>query len=355
MTAIFDERDMAAHRERNNCAICIHAKRVVRAWLGCEPCATRTQTLHPVAVYGCSRYGYRSLGFALAEVVAFIRQLLRDHLAGRASLVAGSMAFFAILSIAPLLVVGVVMAGALVGARQARTELMGELGRSLGEAEAARIDALVQDVRTSTESWWFTVLSVVLVLYGATRLFVAIQHGLNQIWGVGPPSSAPRLSVRHRVSIMLRKRMLAFLMVLGAGLLIIAVVVVRLLLLDVIAWIERSPAAPVWGVVEPLGSFAIVTVIFAAIYKVLPDVHIAWRDVAIGAFVSALLFSLGLVALRFYLRAVAPSSTSGAAGSFAVLLIWLYYCAHIFLLGAQFTWQWANAYGRGVRHRHGSE
>ncbi len=284
---------------------------------------------------------------------AFTRGLLRAHLAGRASLVAGSIAFFAILSIAPLLVVGVAMAGALVGAGKAREELIGELGRSLGEAEAARIDALVQDVRTSSDSWWFTVVGVVLVAYGATRLFVALQHGLNQIWHVGVPVHAPPRPFGERARIVLLKRLLAFLMVLGAGALTLSVVIVRLLLVDTIAWLERSPVAGVWQVVEPLGSFAVLTGIFAAIYKVLPDVRLRWPDVMVGATVTALLFSFGLVALRFYLRVLAPESTSGAAGSFAVMLIWLYYCAHIFLLGAQFTWQWASEYGSGGVPRHG--
>ena len=289
-----------------------------------------------------------------ARALAFTRQLLRDHLAGRASLVAGSIAFFAILSIAPLLVIGVVMAGMLVGTSTARAELMQELGNSLGRAEAARIDALVVDVHSSSGSWWFTVVSALLVLYGATRLFVAVQHGLNQVWDVGPPSSAPVAPFRERLRIVLRKRVLAFLMVLGAGMLIIAVVVVRLVLVDAIAWLEDSPVAFVWRVLEPLGSFAVITVIFAAVYKVLPDVRLGWRDVMIGAVATAVLFSLGLVALRFYLRVIAPGSTSGAAGSFAVLLVWLYYCAHIFLLGAQFTWQWANEFGHGSVHRHAS-
>lgn len=251
------------------------------------------------------------------------------------------MAFFAIMSIAPLLVIGVVMAGFFVGEGKARAELMEELGRSLGTAEAARIDALVQDVQTSRGSWWFTVLSVLLILYGATRLFVAVQHALNQIWGVAPPSSEPQPAFGDRLKRVLRKRALAFGMVVGAGVLIIAVVVVRLLLVDVVAWLEQTPAAPVWGVVEPLGSFAVITLIFAAIYKVLPDVRLPWGDVLVGAVATAILFSLGIVALRFYLRVVAPGSASGAAGSFAILLLWLYYCAHIFLLGAQFTWQWA--------------
>lgn len=287
-----------------------------------------------------------------ARALAFTGQLFRDHLAGRASLVAGSIAFFSILSIAPLLVIGVVMAGVLVGTSTARAELMEELGKSLGRAEAARIDALVADVHASSGSWWFTVVSALLVLYGATRLFVAVQHGLNQIWDVGPPSSAPVAPLRERLRIVLRKRLLAFLMVLGAGMLIIAVVVVRLVLVDVVLWLEKTPVAFVWRVLEPLGSFAVVTFIFAAVYKVLPDVRLGWRDVLIGALATAVLFSLGLVALRFYLRVVAPGSTSGAAGSFAVMLVWLYYCAHIFLLGAQFTWQWANEFGHGSVHRH---
>ncbi len=252
-----------------------------------------------------------------------------------------ALAYYTLFSIAPLLLIVISIAGFCSGAEATRGPRVPQLEGMVGPEGAAAIQGLLKSVDKPFGAVLATVVGLVTLVIGATTVFGELQDALNRIW------RAPALTETGGLWGLLRRRVLAFGMILGIGFLLVVSLVLSAGLAALGTWI--GPAFAGWESLLQLVNFAIgfgvITVLFAMIYKIMPRVSIAWRDVWLGAAVTAMMFSIGKFAIGLYIGKAGVASGFGAAGSLVVLLVWIYYSTQIFLLGAEFTWVYANAYG----------
>jgi len=259
------------------------------------------------------------------------KQAVAAWLADRASTMGAALAFYCAFSLAPLLMIVIAIAAAVFGADAARGAIVEQLSGIVGPVAAEAIQELLKAAKEPATGLFATVVGLVTLLIGATTVLVELQDDLDFIW------KAP---ARSGVVTMLRARLLSFLIILAIGFVLL---VTQLLSSVVTAFGDYlTPYFPdvalrLLEAANFLFSLAIVTVLFAILYKWLPNVRIAWRDVWFGALATAILFSVGRIAIGFYLGRSAIASAYGAAGTLIALLLWLYYSAQIFLLGAEFT------------------
>ena len=256
------------------------------------------------------------------------------------SMLSGSLAFFALLSLAPALSFVVSAMAIFVGRRAARGDVIEWTTRTVGPAAARFIGGLV-DSGTNGGSF-ATVAGVVSLFFGATVAFSALQDALNLVWEV--PAHG-----RGYVKQFFFKRLLSFVAVTITGVLLLVALLIDALISSAAKFIPQAlPATEFLLQAANFAiSFALVTALFAMLYHILPDARVAWQDVWIGATVTALLFSIGKLLIALYLGHTSPSSAFGAAGSVVVFLLWVYYSAQIFLFGAEFTEVYAST-RRGI-------
>ena len=253
-----------------------------------------------------------------------------------------ALAYYTVFSIAPLLVITIAVAGLVFGQDVAQAAILEQAEALLGEKGAATIEGLLQSAQKPKEGMIATVLGIIALILGATTVFAELESNLNRIWKAEPPKHSGILSF-------LRTRLLSFGLVLSVGFLLI----VSLVLTAALALLGRYWDAwfGQWELVLQGVNLAIplavITIMFALIYKFLPNIRIRWRDVWIGALVTSVLFALGKYAIGLYLGKAGIESSYGAAGALVLLLVWVYYSAQIFLLGAEFTKVFAQ--GRGAR------
>jgi membrane protein len=263
----------------------------------------------------------------------------KDH----ASSMGGALAYYTLFSIAPVLIITIAVAGAVFGTEAAQGEIIGQLRGLLGDAGATAVEGLVESASKPTDGIVATLISIVLLVVGATTVFAELQSDLDRIWKVKSQSGGVFWGL-------LRTRLLSLGMILVLGFLLLVSLVVSAGLAAFGKWYGAWFEG--WGVLlETLNfvlSFAVTTGLFAVIYKVLPSTAIVWHDVWIGAAVTSLLFAIGKLLIGLYIGTSGIASGFGAAGSFVVLLVWVYYSTQIFLLGAEFTHVYANA--RGSHH-----
>jgi membrane protein len=263
-----------------------------------------------------------------------ITQSLKAWVEQRAASKGAALAFYTLFSMTPILVLAIALAGYFFGAQAAEGELVEQMRSLAGPNGAQAIQALLAAARDPAAGFVATLIASVLLLVGATSVFTELKGSLDEMWGMG----APR---RAGFTMLVRTRLLAFGLVLVLGFLLL----ISLAVSAALALLERYAGA--WGssaalsVLSSLISFGVIALLFAVIYKMLPDVELSWRDVWIGALVTAALFTLGKHAIGLYLGNGAVASSFGAAGSVVALLAWVYYSAQIFFLGAQFTRQYA--------------
>ena len=249
------------------------------------------------------------------------------------SLLAASLSFYSLLSLAPALWVVIAVAGAWVGRESARAEVLQWTTNMVGPAAASFIGGVLTQVEAS--SYIATIVGLVSMFFGASLAFGALYDSLNRIWKVPPRPEG----IVHGIRGYFTKRLLAFLLVLLVGVLILA----SLLLTTMVAALARMGAylypvpRPLLEAVNAAIAMGLVMLLFAAIYRILHDAKIAWHDVWIGAAVTAALFAAGKTLVSLYLSSAGLTSAYGAAGSLVVLLLWIYYSAQIFLFGAEFT------------------
>jgi membrane protein len=252
-----------------------------------------------------------------------------------------ALAYYTMFSVAPLLLIVISVAGLVFGRDAATGEIFNQLRGLMGEQGAEAIQSLLQSVNKPTEGIVATVIGTVVLLIGATSVFGELQDALDRIW------RAPARDRSGGVWSLLRARLLSFGMIMGIGFLLMVSLVLSAALSALSNW--WAPVFAGWELVAQalnfLVSFALVTAVFALIYKIMPRVHVAWRDVWTGAAVTSLMFTLGKFLIGLYIGRSTVTSAFGAAGSLAVVLVWVYYSAQIFLLGAEFTWVYAHTYG----------
>jgi membrane protein len=258
----------------------------------------------------------------------------------------GAIAFYSMLSIAPMLIIAVHVAGMLTTANRAREALVADLSRWIGPDGADTIAAMLVRAQRSGRGPLSGALGIALLVYASTRLFGALQFSLHQMWGVQSRSGR---GVKAKALGQLRKRSLRFVMVIFVGVVIDALVAVKATLAAASGVIGgKLDVSGFERVVELLVSFGVTTVLFVAIFRLLPEVVMETRDVLLGAFVTSLLFSLGTTAVGVWLGRRGIESSWGAATSIVMLLLWVHYSAQIFFLGAAFTEAWARRSGRPI-------
>jgi membrane protein len=259
----------------------------------------------------------------------------------RAPSMGAALSYYTVFSIAPLLLIVIAVAGLVFGTEAAQGAIVGQLEGLLGERGATVVQELLRSVSEPKQGVISTVVGFLLLLVGATTVFAELQDNLNRIW------EAPQRDRPSGLWGWLRARLLSFGMILGIGFLMLVSLVVSAAISALGGW--WGPLFGGWEMVAQavnlLLSFAFVTAMFALIYRFMPDVQIQWRDVWIGAAVTALLFTIGKYLIGLYIGKSSVTSGFGAAGSLAVLLVWVYYSAQIFLIGAEFTWVYAHEHG----------
>jgi membrane protein len=252
-----------------------------------------------------------------------------------------ALAYYTMFSIAPLLLIVISIAGLVFGDEAARGEIFAQLEGMLGAPGALAIQGLLESVRRPAESLTATAFGVVLLLVGATSVFGELQDALDRIW------RAPGRAGQSGLWGLVRARLLSFGMILGIGFLLMVSLVASAALAALGKW--WGPVFSDWTAVASMielgTSFLVVTLVFAMIYKTIPRVRIDWKDVWIGAAVTSLLFTAGKFLIGVYIGRSGIASGFGAAASLVVVLVWVYYSAQIFLLGAEFTWAYAHKFG----------
>ncbi|HKQ26254.1 MAG TPA: YihY/virulence factor BrkB family protein [Burkholderiales bacterium] len=251
-----------------------------------------------------------------------------------------ALAYYTVFSIAPLLIIVIAVAALIFGQDAAQAAIMDQARGMIGENGAKAIEGMLASAQKPKQGMIASSLGVLLLFIGATSVLAELESNLNRIWKVEPDK---RSGIWHFI----RTRLLSIGMVLAIGFLLIVSLVVSA---AIAAW------GKYWGdwfggmetllhVTNFVVSVGIVTVLFAIIYKFMPQVAIRWRDVWIGALVTSLLFSFGKFLIGLYIGKSGVESSYGAAGALAVLLVWVYYSAQIFLLGAEFTKVYAESHG----------
>jgi membrane protein len=258
-----------------------------------------------------------------------------------------AIAFYVMLSAAPLLVIAVGVAGLVFGRAEARDELMRHLRTVMGEDSAAMLWELMHQAREPLTGGVAAALGAGIIAFAATRLFVNLQRTLNVVMGVRERITK---GIRSSVRSVAKQRLQSFVMVIACGVALTVLVIARLVLGAVGDLVEPIAALSwFWGALELLLSFALFTVILAVIYKVMPDVYLAWRDVWLGASITAVLLAVGILPISWYLGRFGTTSAYGAAGTLVAILLFTYYAAQIFFFGAEITAAWARRCGSGIR------
>jgi membrane protein len=252
-----------------------------------------------------------------------------------------ALAYYTMFSIAPLLLIVISVAGLVFGEEAARGEIFHQLEGLMGAEGAQAVQGLLENANKPKQGITATIIGFVLLLVGATTVFGELQSSLDRIW------RAPDREKASGIWELLRTRLLSFGMILGLGFLMMVSLVFSAALAALSGlW---GPLFGDWEAVAHLFnqvvSFGFTTVVFAMIYKFMPHVKIEWRDVWRGALVTAFLFTVGKFLISLYIGKAGVSSSFGAAGSLVILLVWVYYSAQIFLLGAEFTWIYSHTRG----------
>lgn len=252
-----------------------------------------------------------------------------------------AIAYYTAFSIAPLIVIVLAIAGFFFGHEAAGGYLYSQLAGLFGRDGAKAVEDMVASARDPGEGIVATLTGVALLVLGATTVFAELQSALDRIW------KAPAVKRPEGLWGLLRARVLSLGLVVSIGFVMLASLVVSAMIAALSGWWGSAFEGLAWvlQIVNFVVGLAVATVLFALMYKILPRVSIGWHDVWIGALVTALLFSIGKLLVGLYIGRSSVASSFGAAGSLAVLLVWVYYSAQIFLLGAEFTWVYAHRYG----------
>lgn len=269
-----------------------------------------------------------------------LKTTLLEWNADNAAHLSAALAYYTFFSLAPLLIIATAIAGFVYGREAARGELVNQIGLYIGYDAANLIQTILRNTGSSTPNIVATVAGLIFLLYGATGVFSELKISLNLIWDAPPPNGSPWRTV-------LLNRLFALAMVLGCGFLLVLSLIISTALTSMTSWINYwwPGMGAISQIINFFISFGLTIVVFGLIYQFLPDVPVAWRDVWSGAVATALLFSIGRYLISLYLSYSTIGSTYGAAGSLAVLLLWIYYSAQIFFLGAEFTQVYARTKG----------
>jgi len=278
----------------------------------------------------------------LTAPIGFLRRVFSEFAEDGAMTLAASLAYYTALSMAPLVLLALRIA-AFFGP-QAQQDLVDQVTGLIGSEGGAAIQLVVDSAKDEPQAGNLAgVLSLLMLIFGASAVFSELQHALNLIWDV---KARPKSGILGWI----RKRLLSMGILLAVlFLLLVSTVISAVLAMGPRATQDLPGGAALWSGLHLVFSIAIFAAVFALLFRYLPDVRIQWRDVALGAVATAVLFALGKYAVGFYLGRSSVGSAYGAAGSLIILLVWAFYSALIFFFGAEWTQVWARAHGRGIQ------
>ena len=279
----------------------------------------------------------------LSNTWSLLRQTMSEWVEDKVPQLGAALAYYTALSIAPLLVIALTIAAQVFDESTARGQLQDELRSLVGDDGSKAIEQMIESANKPGEGIFASVLSFLILLVGASGVFGQLQQSLNTIWEVQPKPGRGVWGV-------IQDRFLSLAMVFGIAFLLLVSLILSAALTSLGTVFERLPDSLVW--LSQAAHFSIslvlITLLFALMFKYLPDVKIAWRDVWLGAIITAILFTVGKFAIGLYLGHSAMASSYGVAGSFVVLLVWVYYSSQILFFGAEFTQVYANRYGSRI-------
>ncbi|MBS0510933.1 MAG: YihY/virulence factor BrkB family protein [Proteobacteria bacterium] len=279
--------------------------------------------------------------------LSVLQKTLHIWLEAQSFMHAAALAFFTLFSVAPVVIVAVTIVGLALGEEAAQGRIAQQLQATIGTEAAQAVQTAVAASRIERSGILPSLAGLAAMLFGATTVFAQMQTALNAIWGVTPRPT------RSSIFLYVKTRLLSLTVVLAIGFVLLVSlllsVVVRALVVFAQAWLPVPPALLLG--VDAVVSVGVVSLLFATIFRVLPDVILSWRDVWLGALVTALLFGLGRSLIALYLSTTATASTYGAAASLVLLLMWVNYSSLILLFGAAFTRANVQARGQSVRPR----
>ncbi|MGI9040437.1 MAG: YihY/virulence factor BrkB family protein, partial [Gemmatimonadales bacterium] len=258
-----------------------------------------------------------------------------------------SLSFYTLFALAPILIVAIAIAGLFFGPEAVRGEIVGQVRGLVGTEGARAVQAMLEGASQPSSSVTATAVGLLTFFIGATGAFLELQTALNAIWRVKPREDPPLRAARA----MLVQRLVSFGLVIGVGFLLLVSLVVSAGLAALNKYLGNAfPGFTImWEGLNVLVSLGVITLLFAMIYKILPDVELRWRHVWVGGLVTAGFFTVGKQLIGLYLGTSGVASTYGAAGSVVVLLVWVYYAAQVVLLGAEFTREYVEQFGERVR------
>jgi membrane protein len=279
-----------------------------------------------------------SLMKKLRHIWELVKEAGNGWMEDKAMRMAAAVAYYCILSTAPLVVIAIAVAGWVFGQQAAQGQLVDQMRELIGKEGADAIQAMLVHAAHPATSIAATVIGSLVLLFGASSVFIELQDSLNTIWEV---TAKPGRTLWTLV----KDRFLSFAMILAIGFLLLVSLLISAALAAVVQITGMTNVGIIGHTLSFLVSFVVITLLFALIFKVLPDAKISWADVWIGSLGTALLFSLGKLLIGLYLGHSTIGSTFGAAGSLVVFVVWIYYSALILFFGAEFTKVYANRFG----------
>jgi membrane protein len=287
-----------------------------------------------------ARSGLRS---RISDAWSLIKDAASDWQDDKASTLAAALAYYTLLSIAPMIVLAVAIAGLAFGDDAARGQISEQIGSVVGAQAGEAIEAIALNAKAPESGIVSTVIGIVVLLFGASGVFGELQTSLNTIWEVEPKPGRGLMGL-------IKDRFFSFTMVLGVAFLLLVSMILSAAIASLGSFLEGAlPGGEVvWAVLNFAISLGVIAVLFALIYKVIPDAKIHWRDVWVGASVTAVLFTIGKLAVGLYLGKSTFVSSYGAAGSIVALVVWVYYSSQIVFMGAEITQVYARRFGSKI-------
>lgn len=283
----------------------------------------------------------------IKKIFALIQATFADWQEDHAARLAAALAYYTTFSLVPTLVIVITLAGLFGRSGIVQEQILWQLESMLGREGRLFVENMLLTASKPASGLAATVIGVFTLLFGAMGVFGELQNSLNTIWEVRPK---PLKGLGKNLKRLVLQRLLSFTMILGIGFLLLVSLVVNAAITALATYVNGILPLPaiVLHLLNFVVSLVIITLLFAMMFKILPDAKMAWRDVWLGAGITALLFTIGRVVIAQYLGTVGIGSAFGAAGSLVVILVWIYYSAQILFLGAEFTQVYANRYGTPI-------
>ncbi|MGH2648461.1 MAG: YihY/virulence factor BrkB family protein, partial [Ginsengibacter sp.] len=281
----------------------------------------------------------------LRDIFSYIKKVFVEFSADNILKYSASLAYYTVFSIAPLLVIISTLSGIFFGKEAVNGELFNQLKGLIGAEAAIQIQEIVKNIHLTGNNFFASVVSIIILLIGATSIFGEVQDSLNKIWGL-------RVKTKKIWWKLILTRLLSFSLILSIGFILIVSLILNAIVSAFGNFLSRYIhhfSVYLIQTIEAALSFVVATFLFSLMFKLLPDAKIRWKDVLFGGFITAILFSLGKFAIGYYLGKSNLTTLYGAAGSIIIIMVWVYYSSIILYLGAEFTKVHANLFGRKIQ------